>query len=79
LIPNTGGDLSFYHHIQAGSGAHPGTYPVGTRGSFHRGKRLGQDTLHLLSKVKEGDIVQKTPEAFQVPQNKIILIYNLKL
>jgi len=27
-----------HHHIQNGSGAHPASYPMGTRGSFPWGK-----------------------------------------
>jgi hypothetical protein len=29
-----GSGNSLHHHIQAGSGAHPASYPMGTRGSF---------------------------------------------
>jgi len=29
------------YHIQNGSGAHPASYPVGTRGSFFGGKVAG--------------------------------------
>jgi hypothetical protein len=27
-----------YHNFQTGCGAHPASYPMGTRGSFNRGK-----------------------------------------
>jgi hypothetical protein len=29
------------HHVQNGSGAHSASYPMGTRGSFLRGKAAG--------------------------------------
>jgi hypothetical protein len=32
------GNFSLHHRVQAGSGAHPASYPVGTRGSFSEGK-----------------------------------------
>jgi hypothetical protein len=32
--PAGAGNFSLHHHVQNGSGAHPGSYPVGTRGSF---------------------------------------------
>jgi hypothetical protein len=35
-IPGRGseGSFSFRHRVQNGSGAHPASYPMGTRGSF---------------------------------------------
>jgi hypothetical protein len=30
-----------YNRVQNGSGAHPASYPMGTRGSFPRGKAVG--------------------------------------
>jgi hypothetical protein len=35
------GNFSLHHYIQNGSGAHPASYPVGTRGSFPGGKAAG--------------------------------------
>jgi hypothetical protein len=35
------GFLSFRHRVQTYSGAHPASYPVGTRGSFPGGKAAG--------------------------------------
>jgi hypothetical protein len=32
------GNFSLHHHIQNGSGTHPASYPMGTRGSFPGGK-----------------------------------------
>jgi hypothetical protein len=34
-------DFSVLHNIQAGSGDHPASYPMGTRGSFPEGKVAG--------------------------------------
>jgi hypothetical protein len=36
-IPVGAGNFSFWHCVQTGSGAHPASYPMGTRGSFHGG------------------------------------------
>jgi hypothetical protein len=38
LEPRSGKDFSFLHVIQTGSGAHSASYPMGTGGSFPRGK-----------------------------------------
>jgi hypothetical protein len=35
------GNFSLHHHVQNGSGAHPASYTMGTRGSFHGGKAVG--------------------------------------
>jgi hypothetical protein len=35
------GDFSLHHRVQNGSGAHPASYPVGTRGSFPGCKAAG--------------------------------------
>jgi hypothetical protein len=32
------GNFSLHHRVQNGSGAHPASYPMGTRGSFPGGK-----------------------------------------
>jgi hypothetical protein len=32
------GNFSFHHRVQTGSGAHPISYPMGTRGSLGGGK-----------------------------------------
>jgi hypothetical protein len=41
----------FYHHhrVQTGSEAHPASYPMGTRGSFHGGKAAGAWSWSLTS------------------------------
>jgi hypothetical protein len=35
------GNVSLQHHVQTGGGAHPASYPVGTRGSFPGDKAAG--------------------------------------
>jgi hypothetical protein len=35
------GNFSLHHHVQNGSGAHPASYPMGTRGSFPGDKAAG--------------------------------------
>jgi hypothetical protein len=35
------GNFSLHHRVQNGSGAHPASYPMGTRGSFLGGKATG--------------------------------------
>jgi hypothetical protein len=35
------GNVSLHHRVQNGSGAHPGSYPMGTRGSFPEVKAAG--------------------------------------
>jgi hypothetical protein len=43
----TGADFSSSPCVQTSSGAHPASYPMGTRGSFPGGKeRLGCDADH---------------------------------
>jgi hypothetical protein len=34
-------DFSFHHRVQNGSGAHPASFPMGTRGCFAGGKAAG--------------------------------------
>jgi hypothetical protein len=46
--PTGAEDFSSSPCVQTGSGAHPATYPMGTRGSFPGGKvRPGRDADHL--------------------------------
>jgi hypothetical protein len=40
-FPARAGNFSLYHRVQNGSGAHPASYPMGTRGSFPGGKSAG--------------------------------------
>jgi hypothetical protein len=39
------GNFSLHHSVQNGSGAHPASYPMGTRGSFPGG-RPGREADH---------------------------------
>jgi hypothetical protein len=40
-FPAGAGNFSLHHRVQNGSGAHPASYPMGTRGSFPVGKMAG--------------------------------------
>jgi hypothetical protein len=40
-FPAGAGNFSLHHRVQNGSGAHPASYPMGTTGSFPRGKVAG--------------------------------------
>jgi hypothetical protein len=40
-LPSVAGNFSLHYRIQDGSGAHPASYPVDTRGSFPGGKAAG--------------------------------------
>jgi hypothetical protein len=39
-------NFSLHHRVQNGSGAHPASYPVGTRGSLPGVKRPGREADH---------------------------------
>jgi hypothetical protein len=49
-FPAGSGNFSLLHRVQNGSGAHPTSYPMGTRGSFPGGKAAGAWSwpLHLV-------------------------------
>jgi hypothetical protein len=40
-FPAGAGNFSLHHRVQNGSGAHPASCPMGTRGSFPEGKAAG--------------------------------------
>jgi hypothetical protein len=40
-IPGGAGNFSLHHRVQNGSGAHPASYPMGTRGSHPGGIAAG--------------------------------------
>jgi hypothetical protein len=40
-FPARDGNFSLHHCVQNGSGAHPASYPMGTRGYFPAGKAAG--------------------------------------
>jgi hypothetical protein len=44
--PARGWNFSLHHRVQTGSGAHPASYPMGTRGSFPEEKRPGREADH---------------------------------
>jgi hypothetical protein len=46
-FPATAGNFSLHHRDQNGSGAHPASYPMGTRGSIPGGKGPGHEADHL--------------------------------
>jgi hypothetical protein len=48
-FPAGAGNFSFHHCVQNGSGAHPASYPMGTRGSFLGGKAAESWSLPLTS------------------------------
>jgi hypothetical protein len=35
------GNFTLHHRVQIGAGGHPASYPMGTKGSFPRGKAAG--------------------------------------
>jgi hypothetical protein len=55
-FPAGAGNFSLHHRVQNGSGAHPASYPMGTRGCFLRVKRPGCEADHsppFLAEVKK--------------------------
>jgi hypothetical protein len=47
LFPAGAGNFSLRHHVQAGSGAHPASYPVGIGGNYLGVKQSGREADHL--------------------------------
>jgi hypothetical protein len=45
-VPAGAGNFSLHHRVQIGSGAHPASYPMGTRGSYPGGKAAGREADH---------------------------------
>jgi hypothetical protein len=45
-VPAGAGNFPLHHHVQTGSGAHPVSYPMGTRGSFPVGERPRREADH---------------------------------
>jgi hypothetical protein len=57
-------DFSGLHSIHIGSGAYPGSYPMGTEGSLPRVKRPGREADHSLpssAEVKNGGATPPLP------------------
>jgi hypothetical protein len=48
-FPAWNGNFSFHHRVQKGSGAHPASHPMGTRGSFLWAKATGAWSWPLVS------------------------------
>jgi hypothetical protein len=48
-FPAGAGNFSLHHRVQNGSGAHPASYPMGTRSSFSVGKAAGAWSWPLTS------------------------------
>jgi hypothetical protein len=48
-VPTGAGNFSRHHRVQTGSGAHPASYPMGTRASFPGGKATGAWSWPLTS------------------------------
>jgi hypothetical protein len=48
-FPAGAGNFSLHHRVQNGSGAHPASYPMGTRGSFLGAKAAGSRSWQLTS------------------------------
>jgi hypothetical protein len=45
-FPAGAGNFSLHHRVQTGSGAHPASYPMGTRALSLGVKRLGREADH---------------------------------
>jgi hypothetical protein len=45
-LPVVGSRITLLHVVQTGSGVHPASYPMSTRGSFPRVKRAGREAGH---------------------------------
>jgi hypothetical protein len=52
-FPERVGNFSLHHRIQNGTGAHPASYPRGTRGSSLRVKRSGREADQSLTSTAE--------------------------
>jgi hypothetical protein len=46
-FPAGSGNFSLHHRVQNGSGSHPASHPMGTRGSFLEIKRPEREADHL--------------------------------
>jgi hypothetical protein len=45
-FPAGAGNFSFHHRVQNGSGTHPASYPMGTRGFFPGDKAAAREADH---------------------------------
>jgi hypothetical protein len=46
-VPAGAGNVSLHHRVQTGSGTHPVSYPMDTKGSSLGVRRLGREADHL--------------------------------
>jgi hypothetical protein len=53
-FPEGAGNFSLHRRVQNGSGAHPASYPMGSRGSFPGGKAAGAQSWPLTSNYCRG-------------------------
>jgi hypothetical protein len=58
-FPERTGNFSLHHRVRNGSGAHPASYLMGTRGSFPGGKAAGQPHHKL-------NLAQRTTVAYKL-------------
>jgi hypothetical protein len=56
--------FSLLHSVQTGSGAHPASYPIGSRGALPGAKRPGREADHsspTSAEVKDGGAIPPVP------------------
>jgi hypothetical protein len=65
-MPARAGNFSLHHRVQNGSGAHPASYPMGTKGSFLGGNAAGREAdLRLMPRSKNvWSYISTPPYAF---------------
>jgi hypothetical protein len=62
-FPAGTGNFSLHHRVQNGSGTHPASYPVGTRGFFPGGKAAGAWSWPLPSSAEIKECVELYPHS----------------
>jgi hypothetical protein len=89
-VPTGVGNMSLHHRDQIGSGAHPASYPMGTRGSFPLGKS-GQGVkltthLHLVSRPRVRGAIYPLPQyafmawcSFKVQEQFHLYLYFIRM
>jgi hypothetical protein len=60
-FPAWAGKFSLHHPVQNGSGTHPASYPMGTRGSSGRGVKLTTH-LHLVPRSRVSGTILPLPQ-----------------
>jgi hypothetical protein len=65
-FPAGAGNFSLHHRVQNGTGTHPASYPMGTRGSFPGGKAAGgvklTTHLHIVSRSRLRGAIPPLPQ-----------------